>query len=44
MLDRNIDNVVGKATAAKTSFITKYNSGKEEVITKAKGYKSVISD
>ena len=44
MLDRNIESVVGKAASVKNGLISRYNSSKEEVIIKAKGYKSAITE
>ena len=44
MLDANIDRVSGKVFEVKTNLAQRYHNGKEEVIMRAKGYKSAISE
>lgn len=43
-LDKNIDSIVTRASTVGYEFVAKCNKRKDDVITKAKGYSSAISE
>jgi hypothetical protein len=44
LIDQNIDSLIGKASDVKNVIVIRYNNRKDEVITRAKGYKAAISE
>lgn len=44
IVDTKIDSLIGKASDVKNVIVIKYNTSKDEVMTKAKGYKTAISE
>ncbi len=44
VIDQKIDSLIGKASDVKNVIVIKYNNRKDEVMTRAKGYKAAISE
>ncbi len=43
VIDKKIDGLIEMVSDVKSVIVQKYNNSKEEVITKAKGYKTAVS-